>query len=72
VVYSEPLDPHPIRVARLAKRLSLRRLARNCQIDFRRLSIVERGFSGAEIARLAAALDCDSGDLLAGSRRRAR
>lgn len=56
-------DQHPVVRLRSARSLSLRALARQAGIDFRRLSVVERGFTQTELRRLARALSCSPGDL---------
>ena len=50
---------HPVHYFRLARGFSLRELAGVSGVDFRRLSVIERGFDASEIRRLARALGCD-------------
>jgi transcriptional regulator with XRE-family HTH domain len=54
---------HPIRRLRLAAGLSVRALAGSAGLDFRRLSLIERGFSQGELRRLARALKCHPDNL---------
>ena len=56
-------SPHPILKRRLAAGLSIRRLGLEARIDFRKVALLERGFSASELKRLARALDCALVDL---------
>ena len=53
--------PHPILGIRTQSRISLRDLGREAGIDFRRLSLVEKGFTTEECGKLANALTALSG-----------
>ena len=48
--------PSPLLVTRKSLELSLRDLGAEAQIDFRRLSLIERGFSDDEVKRLTRAI----------------
>jgi hypothetical protein len=55
---------HPVRRLRLTLDMSLRRCALLSQLDFRRLSIIERGLTYEEVQRLAKVLGCEPGELV--------
>jgi len=53
---NEYLLRSPLKILRDSHDLSLRELGREAKIDFRRLSIIERGLSDDEVRRLAKAI----------------